>query len=339
MRDERIRLSHGSGGKLTLELIQEVFVAAFGSAPLRELTDAAVLHLEANPNGKIAFTTDSHAVQPLFFPGGDIGRLAVAGTVNDLAVMGARPRYLSAAFIIEQDFPIADLRKIVESMKATADEAGVEIVAGDTKVVERGKGDGVFINTAGIGLIPPGRELSLEKIRPGDVLLVNGTLGDHGLAILAQREGFAVDLELKSDVAPLNGLVEALLEEVPEVRFMRDLTRGGLAAVANEIVLNKDYGVLIFEERVPVRPDVAEYSELLGVSPLRAANEGKVLIVVPPERAEQALQALKAHPLGREAAIIGKVVKEPAGLAVLETPYGSHRILEMPVEEQYPRIC
>lgn len=331
-----VRLSHGSGGKLTLELITEVFAATFASAPLQELTDAALLD---NPGGRLAFTTDSHAVKPLFFPGGDIGRLAVAGTVNDLAVVGARPLYLSAAFLLEEGFPLEDLVRIVESMKATADEAGVAIVCGDTKVLERGKGDGVFINTAGVGFLPPGRDLGPHRVAPGDVLLVNGTLGDHGIAVLSQREGFELTLELKSDVAPLNGLVEALLQAAPGTKFLRDITRGGLAAVANELVLGKPFGVRIFEPQVPLHPDVVEYSEMLGVDPLLAANEGKLLAVVPKEEAEAALEAMRRHPLGKEAAIIGDVVRKPEGLAIVETAYGTRRVLEMPVEELLPRIC
>jgi hydrogenase expression/formation protein HypE len=335
-RYDTVRLSHGSGGKLTLELITELFAATFASEPLRELTDAALL---ANPGGTIAFATDSHAIKPLFFPGGDIGRLAVAGTVNDLAVMGARPRYLSAAFILEEGFSLEALTRIVHSMKATADEAGITIVCGDTKVVERGKGDGVFINTAGLGFIPEGRELGPQRVAAGDVLLVNGTLGDHGIAVMSQREGFELTLELKSDVAPLNGLIEAVLAAAPGTKFMRDITRGGLAAVANELVLNKPYGVRIFDYQVPIHHDVAEYSEMLGIDPLLAANEGKLLIATPPAQAEAALSAMRQHPLGRQAAIIGDIVKKPQGMALIETAYGSRRVLEMPIEEQLPRIC
>jgi len=335
-RYDTVRLSHGSGGKLTLELITELFAATFASEPLRELTDAALL---ANPGGKIAFTTDSHAIKPLFFPGGDIGRLAVAGTVNDLAVMGARPRYLSAAFILEEGFSLEALTRIVHSMKATDDEAGITIVCGDTKVVERGKGDGVFINTAGLGFIPDGRELGPRRVAAGDVLLVNGTLGDHGIAVMSQREGFELTLELTSDVAPLNGLIEAVLAAAPGTKFMRDITRGGLAAVANELALNKPYGVRIFDHQIPLHHDVVEYSEMLGIDPLLAANEGKLLIATPPAQAEAALSAMRQHPLGVQAAIIGDVVKKPQGMALIETAYGSRRVLEMPIEEQLPRIC
>jgi hydrogenase expression/formation protein HypE len=335
-RYEHVRLSHGSGGKLTLELITELFAATFCSGALKELTDAAVLE---NPGGRLAFATDSHSVKPLFFPGGDIGRLAVAGTVNDLAVMGARPRYLTAAFLLEEGFPMADLVRIVRSMKETADEAGVEIVAGDTKVLERGKGDGVFINTSGIGFIPEGRELGPQYVRTGDTWLVNGTLGDHSIAVMSQREGFELALALRSDVAPLNSLVERILEAAPNVHFMRDITRGGLAAVANELVLGKPFGIRFIESQLPLHPDVLEYSEMLGIDPLLAANEGKLLLAVPREEAGAALHAMRAHPLGVDAAIVGDVVRKPEGLVVIETPYGSHRLLDMPVEEQLPRIC
>lgn len=331
-----VRLAHGSGGKLSLELIEELFVEVFAGAPLRELTDAAVV---ANPGGRIAFCTDSHTVTPTFFPGGDIGRLAVAGTVNDLAVMGAKPAYLTAAFLLEEGYDMDELERVVRSMKATADEAGVDIVAGDTKVLERGKGDGVFVNTAGIGFIPDGRTMGIGKIRPGDKILVNGTLGDHGIAVMSRREGLDLGADIESDVAPLNGLIERVLEVAPDVRFMRDITRGGLAAVGNEVVLRRPWGIRVFDVAVPIRDIVEQYSEMLGIDPLLAANEGKVMMVVPPDQTEAALGAMKAHPLGREAAVIGDVVVKPEGVALVETAYGSRRVLEMPIEEQLPRIC
>lgn len=333
---DHIRLSHGSGGKLTLELIEDLFLKTFANAPLKELTDAAILE---NPGGRIAFGTDSHSVKPIFFPGGDIGRLAVAGTVNDLAVMGAKPVYLSCAFILEEGFAMRDLECLVHSMKATADEAGVQIVTGDTKVVERGKGDGIFINTTGIGFLPNGREIGPQHVEPGDVLLVNGTLGDHGIAVMSQREGFTMTLDLRSDVAPLNSLVEAVLEAAPNVHFMRDITRGGLAAVANELVMRKPFGARIFDAKIPLHHDVIEYSEMLGIDPLLSANEGKLLIAVPKNEADAVLQAMQYHPLGQDAAIIGDIVKQPQGKAIIETVYGSRRLLEMPIEEQLPRIC
>ena len=333
---EHIRLAHGSGGKLSLELIQELFVSTFASKSLTELSDAAIIK---NHGGRLAFATDSHSVQPLFFPGGDIGRLAVAGTVNDLAVMGAVPKYLSSSFIIEEGFAMDKLEKIVKSMKATADEAEVEIVTGDTKVVERGKGDGLFINTSGIGFLAANRNISSSQIQIGDVLLTNGSLGDHGIAVMTQRKGFELNLGLESDVRPLNGLISELLANVPDVHFMRDITRGGLAAIANELVIGQNYGIRIFEENIPLKPDVVEYAEMLGIDPLLAANEGKIIVAVKPEAAQKALASLRQHPFGKEAAIIGDVVKKPLGKAVVQTAYGSLRLLEMPIEEQLPRIC
>jgi hydrogenase expression/formation protein HypE len=335
-RYDTVRLAHGSGGKLTLELIEELFVATFSNEPLRELTDAAIL---ANPGGRIAFATDSHTVKPAFFPGGDIGRLAVAGTINDLAVMGARPAYLSAAFLLEEGYDMAELERVVRSMKATADEAGVAIVAGDTKVLGRGHGDGIFINTTGVGFLPDHVDLGVAHVRPGDKVLVNGTLGDHGIAVMSRREGLDLAVELVSDVAPLNGLIDAVMQAAPGVRFMRDVTRGGLAAVANEVVLRQPFGLRVFDVAVPVHELVEQYSEMLGIDPMLSANEGKVLIIVAPEQAEAALAAMKAHPLGREAAIIGDIVRKPEGVALVETAYGSRRVLEMPIEEQLPRIC
>jgi len=335
-RYESIRLAHGSGGRLTAELIHDVFAATFDNAPLAALTDAAVLD---NPGGRLAFATDSHTIKPWRFPGGDIGRLAVAGTVNDLVVMAAVPRYLSAAFILEEGFRLEDLEAVVRSMKRTADEAGVEVVTGDTKVVERGKGDGIFITTAGVGFIPPGRDVGPHRLTAGDVLLVNGTLGDHGLAVMAAREGLELGMTLESDVAPLGSLVEALLAAAPDVHFMRDATRGGLAAVANEMVASRPFGVRVWDARVPLNRDVAELSEMLGIDPLLAANEGKLVVALPADQAEAAVAALRDHELGREAAVIGDLVTRPAGMALVETPYGSRRVLEMPVEEQLPRIC
>jgi hydrogenase expression/formation protein HypE len=335
-RYDSVRLSHGSGGKLTLELIEELFVRVFANEPLTELTDAAVVE---NFGGRLAIATDSHTVKPAFFPGGDIGRLAVAGTINDLAVMGAKPVYMTSAFLLEEGYDMAELERVVRSMKATADEAGVAIVAGDTKVLERGHGDGIFINTTGIGFVPDGLHLGAQFVQPGDKVLVNGTLGDHGIAVMSRREGLDLSVELESDVAPLYGLIQAMLAVAPGIRFMRDITRGGLAAVANEVVHRKPFGLRVFDVAVPVHAVVEEYSEMLGIDPLLAANEGKVLVILPPEQAEAALGAMKAHPYGREAAIIGDIVKKPEGVALVETAYGTHRILEMPIEEQLPRIC
>ena len=331
-----VRLAHGSGGQLTQNLIGQLFAKAFANPALSELTDAAVLE---NPGGRLAFCTDSHAVNPLFFPGGDIGRLAVSGTVNDLAVMGARPAYLSAAFLLEEGLPLATLARIVASMVETAAEAGVSIVTGDTKVLERGRGHGVFINTSGVGFVPGFTRLSATFVRPGDVLIVNGTLGDHGFAVLTAREGLADGLGLMSDVAPLNGLIACVLAAAPGVRFMRDLTRGGLAAVLNELVGGRTFGVRVFEAQLPISGAVEAAAQVLGIDPLVAANEGKALFVARPADADAVLNALRAHPLGRRAAIVGDVIRQPAGQAVIETAYGSHRVLDMPREEQMPRIC
>ena len=333
---DHIRLSHGSGGQLTLELIETLFAATFAGGRSGELADAAVLERHSE---RMVMCTDSHAVKPLFFPGGDIGRLAVSGTVNDLSVMGARPAYLTAGFLLEEGLPMADLERIVYSMQATAFEAGVRIVAGDTKVLERGHGDGVFINTAGVGFVPDGLEIGPQRIVPGDVLVVNGTLGDHGIAVMSQREGFDINLGVQSDVAPLNGLIAVALEAAPNIHFMRDLTRGGLAAVTNEMVRNKPFGVRVFDAQVPFQENVLEYAEMLGLDPLLVANEGKVLFCVPRIEADALLSALRTHPLGREAAIIGDVIRKPASMAIIETAYGSRRVLEMPLEEQLPRIC
>jgi hydrogenase expression/formation protein HypE len=333
---DHIRLSHGSGGKLTLELIETLFARIFSNNTVSDLTDAAVLE---NPGGRIALCTDSHAVKPIFFPGGDIGRLAVSGTVNDLAVMGACPAYLTAGFILEEGLPIADLERVVQSMQATALEAGVRVVAGDTKVVERGHGDGVFINTAGVGFVPDGLEIGPHRIEAGDALIINGTLGDHGLAVMSKREGFELDLGLQSDVAPLNGLIAAAIKAAPGLHFMRDMTRGGLGAVANEMVRGKPFGVRVFDAQIPIREAVLEYAEMLGLDPFLVANEGKALFCVPKLEADALLAALHAHPLGRDAAIIGDVIRKPQGMAIVETAYGSRRVLEMPIEEQLPRIC
>lgn len=335
-RYETIRLAHGSGGRLTAELVRDVFAEVFASEPLAALTDAAVLE---NPGGRLALTTDAHSVTPWRFPGGDIGRLAVAGTVNDLAVMGARPHYLSAAFLLEEGFRLDDLAEVAASMKRAADEADVTIVAGDTKVVERGKGDGIYIATAGVGTVPDGRDIGPHRLEPGGVLLVNGTLGDHGIAVMAARDGLDPSGSLRSDVAPLTSLVEALLAAAPGTRFLRDLTRGGLAAVANEMVAGRPFGVRLFDDRLPLDPGVVELSEMLGIDPLLAANEGKLLAAVPPGEADAALAALRGHPLGRAAAVVGDLLVEPQGLALVETAYGSRRVLEMPIEEQLPRIC
>lgn len=341
--DETIALAHGSGGLLTHELLREIFLKCFDNAVLAEMEDSA--KLPPLPPGQLALTTDSYVVQPLFFPGGDVGKLAVCGTVNDLAVTGAQPLYLSCGFIIEEGLPLDTLARVVDSMAATALSAGVQIVTGDTKVVEHGAADGIFINTAGVGVIPPGLDLSPSRMCPGDAVLVNGPVGDHGIAVMLVREQLNFHADVMSDCAPLNGLVAALLEAVPEsadglgaVRCMRDATRGGLATVLCEWA-ESGVGIEIEERAVPVREAVRAVSEFLGIDPLYSANEGTLALVVAPEMAEAALAALRAHPLGRDAAIIGRITAEHAGRVVLHTPYGARRIVQMLAGAQLPRIC
>ena len=335
--DEHIVLGHGSGGLLTHRLIRSLFLQAFDNPALRRGDDAAVVSLEAG--GRLAVTTDAHIVSPLFFPGGDIGRLAICGTVNDLAVMGARPRWLTASFVLEEGLAMEDLRRIVESMRRAAEEAGVQVVAGDTKVAERGKADGLFIQTTGVGTIPDGRDVGGALARPGDAVIVSGPLGDHGLAVLAARGnlGFAIDVE--SDVAPLNGLVEDLFAAGAAVHVLRDPTRGGLATTLNEIAAQSAMMVTLDEASIPVRPSVASACELLGFDPLYIANEGRLIAIVDPATAEAALAALRRHPLGREAARIGSIEAGPAGRVRLRTRLGTLRVVEMLSGEMLPRIC
>jgi hydrogenase expression/formation protein HypE len=291
------------------------------------------------PPGRIALTTDSYVVSPLFFPGGDIGSLAVHGTVNDLAMAGARPLHLSAGFILEAGFPLADLKRIVESMAEAARAAGVSIVTGDTKVVERGKGDGVFINTTGLGVIPDGVQLSGDRARPGDSILLSGTLGDHGMAVMSQRAGLAFETSLESDSAALHELVATMLAAAPGLRCLRDPTRGGLAATLNEIANQSGVGMHIREAAIPVRPEVAAACELLGLDPLYVANEGKLIAICPPEDAERLLAAMRAHPLGGAAALIGTVREDPHDFVTMETVFGGNRLVDWLSGEQLPRIC
>ncbi len=333
---EQILLAHGSGGELSHELTRDLFLRYFSNPILAPMEDAAVLEDLA---GRIALTTDSYVVQPLFFPGGNIGTLAVCGTVNDLAVVGATPRYLTAGFILEEGLAMGTLERIVASMAETAREAGVQIVTGDTKVVERGAADGIFINTAGVGVVPEGLRLGPSQLRPGDTILVNGTLGDHGMAVMMQREGLEFGSSLESDSAPLNGLIAALLAAIPgDVRCMRDATRGGLATVLNEWA-GAGVGIEIEETALPVREAVRAASEFLGLDPLYTANEGKIVVAVAPEAAESALAALRAHPLGREAAIVGEVTEVHPGRVALRTFLGTRRVVPMLTGMQLPRIC
>jgi hydrogenase expression/formation protein HypE len=339
---DRILLGHGSGGLLTAELIQRLFLPAFGNDVLNALEDQATVRLPAFdgvPSPRVAITTDAFVVRPPFFPGGDIGRLAVHGTVNDLAVGGARPLFLAAAFILEEGLALDDLRRIAASMRAACDEAGVSLVAGDTKVVDRGKGDQIFISTTGVGLVPEGRSLSIRGARAGDRVLVSGTVGDHGIAILSVREGIEFETVLESDTAPLNGLTEAILAACPATRCMRDPTRGGLSSALNELATASRVGVVLDEAAIPIRPEVRGACELLGLDPLYVANEGKLIAVVPPEDADRALAAMRSHPLGRDAAIVGTVVADHPGMVVLRSRVGGQRVVTLLAGEQLPRIC
>ncbi|MBR5429191.1 MAG: hydrogenase expression/formation protein HypE [Firmicutes bacterium] len=329
-----ITMAHGDGGLLYRELVEQVFRPAFDNEYLDQLGDSAVCPAGA---GKLALTTDSFVVRPRFFPGGDIGHLAVCGTVNDLAVSGARPLYLTCGMILEAGLPVAELRRVCDSMAAAARSAGVSIVTGDTKVVEKGACDGVFINTAGVGLFE--REPLPQTVRPGDVLLVSGNVGDHGLAVLAAREELAFQPPLTSDAAPLNGLIDQLLRAVPEVHALRDATRGGLAAVANEWAEASGVAIMLEEDAVPVDPRVRSACRLLGLDPLLAANEGKVVAAVPEHRAAAALDALRRHPLGHNAALIGRARAAERPVVTLRTAIGTERILTLPEGEQLPRIC
>ena len=336
LRDQpNILIGHGGGGKLSAELIEHLFYPAFANHLLEAHGDSAVLALAGE---RLAFTTDSFVVRPLFFPGGSIGDLAVNGTVNDLAMMGARPLYLSAGFILEEGLSLATLGRVVERMGAAARAAGVQIVAGDTKVVERGHGDGVYINTSGIGLIPEGVEIGPDRARPGDAVLVSGTLADHGMAILSVREGLEFETVIQSDCAPLHDLVEAL-RGVSAVHALRDATRGGAAAALNEIARASGVGMVLRERDIPVHPATAAACELLGMDPLHVANEGKLVAFVPRGQADAALAALRAHPLGVEAAIIGEVVADHPGVVVGRTGIGGSRVIDTQVGEQLPRIC
>ncbi len=342
---ENILLAHGDGGLLTAELISGLFLRFFRSPTLGRLTDAALLPLKAGqaegdwpPGGRLAFTTDSFVVDPVFFPGGDIGRLAVCGTVNDLAVSGARPLFLSAAFILEEGLPMAELETVVASMAAAATEAGVEVVAGDTKVVERGHADRIFISTAGIGVVPPGVDLGGHRVTPGDLVLLNGPVGEHGLAVLSRRQGLEFETPVVSDCAPLSPLVLPLLPRFPGIKFLRDPTRGGVATTVKELAMAAGVDVFLFEERLPVDDRVRGAAEMLGLDPLYLANEGKVVMVVSAEEAPAVLEAMRQLPGGQKATVIGEV-RAGNGNAYLRTPLGATRVLTLLAGEQLPRIC
>jgi hydrogenase expression/formation protein HypE len=331
-----VDMSHGSGGRAMAQLIDELFVAAFDNPWLAEMNDQARM---AMPSGRLVVATDSHVVSPLFFPGGDIGCLSVHGTINDVAMAGARPICLTSGFILEEGFPLADLKRIVASMAAAAREAGVPIVTGDTKVVEKGKGDGVFINTTGIGVVPEGLEISGDRARPGDAILVSGTLGDHGVAIMSLRENLSFETGIRSDTAALHTLVAAMVEAVASIHCLRDPTRGGLATTLNEIARQSRVGMRLEEPAIPVRPEVHAACELLGLDPLYVANEGKLVAICPEADADRLLAAMRAHPLGRDAARIGTVVADDNAFVQMRTGFGGSRMVDWLAGEQLPRIC
>ncbi|MDZ4189280.1 MAG: hydrogenase expression/formation protein HypE [Hydrogenophaga sp.] len=338
----RIDMGHGAGGKAAAQLIEELFLAAFDNVFLRQGDDGAVLDLPGfDPaQGRLVMATDGHVISPLFFPGGDIGCLSVHGTVNDVAMSGAKPLYLSASFIIEEGFPLIDLQRIVQSMAAAAREAGVPVVTGDTKVVEQGKGDGVFISTTGVGVLAPGVHISGRLARPGDVVLLSGSIGDHGVAVLSQRESLAFETTIESDTAALHTLVAAMLAAAPGgVRVLRDPTRGGLATTLNEVARQSGVGMVLQEAAIPVKPQVDAACELLGLDPLYVANEGKLIAVVAPEAADAVLAAMRAHPLGLDAVRIGEVTTDPHHFVQMVTRFGGRRVVDWLSGEQLPRIC
>ncbi|MFJ7133710.1 hydrogenase expression/formation protein HypE [Streptomyces fungicidicus] len=337
LRDRpRVVMGHGGGGALSAELIEQVVLPGLGAAAPAALTDSAVVELDG---ARLAFSTDSFVVRPLFFPGGSIGDLAVNGTVNDLAMSGARAAFLSCGLILEEGVEIETVGRVAEALGAAARTAGVRVVTGDTKVVEAGHGDGVYISTSGIGLVPAGVDLRPERVVPGDVVLVSGAVGVHGVAILSKRENLAFEAEVESDCAPLGGLVEAMLAVTPDLHVLRDPTRGGLAASLNEIAVASGCGVVVRERAVPVPPAVAGACAMLGLDPMYVANEGKLVAFVPREHADAVLAAMRAHPLGAGAAVIGETVAEHPGMVVARTALGGTRVVDLPMGEQLPRIC
>ncbi|KOP24044.1 hydrogenase [Hapalosiphon sp. MRB220] len=341
VQDTHITLAHGSGGKAMRDLIDDVFVNKFDNPILSQLEDQATFDLASliQQGNKLAFTTDSYVVDPLFFPGSNIGELAVNGTINDLAVSGAQPLYLSCSVILEEGLSIETLRRVVASMKIAANQAGVQIVTGDTKVVHRGAADKLFINTTGIGVIRAGVSISAHNIQPGDVVIVNGEIGNHGTAILIARGELALETNIESDCQPLHDLVKTILDVCPEIHAMRDATRGGLATVLNEFSLSSNVAIRLDEKSIPIREEVKGVCEILGLDPLYLANEGKLVVVVKNEHADRVLSAMKSHPAGKDACIIGEVISSPAGIVLLKTFFGTERIVDMLVGDQLPRIC
>jgi hydrogenase expression/formation protein HypE len=337
LRDDVVTLAHGAGGKASAALVDAVFLDAFVEGDPGPLPDAATLRLSSGE--RLAFSTDTFVVKPLLFPGGSIGRLAVHGTVNDLAAQGAEPAWLSAAFVIEEGFAVEELRAVARDMAGAAREAGVAIVTGDTKVVGRGAADGLFVTTAGLGVIPPGRNLDPASVRAGDAVVVSGTIGDHGMAVMLARGDLALDADIRSDTAPLHDLVAALLGAAPGTRWLRDPTRGGVGTICNELANDTGLAVVLDEAALPVDPAVAGACDLLGIDPLYVANEGKMVAVVPADEAGDAVEALRSHPLGRSATAIGEIRADPEGIVVLRTTFGGTRIVDMLVGDPLPRIC
>ncbi|MCK6584782.1 MAG: hydrogenase expression/formation protein HypE [Anaerolineales bacterium] len=335
--NEQIVMGHGAGGRMSHQLIQKAFLPAFQNPALNAGNDAALV--ETDLRQRLSISTDAHVVSPLFFPGGDIGKLAVCGTVNDVAMLGAKPLYLTAGFILEEGLPMDILHRVIESMKRAAEEAGVQIVAGDTKVVQRGKADGLYITTAGVGVVREGVAVSGANARAGDAVILSGTIGDHGIAVLGARGELGFESSLQSDVAPLNHLIEAMLDASPNIHVLRDPTRGGLATTLNEIATQSDAGILLDEKTLPIRPEVSAACEMLGFDPLYIANEGKLVCIVPREETEKVLEVMKKTRYGEGAVIIGEVVEKPKGRVLLKTAIGSTRVVDMPAGEMLPRIC
>ena len=333
-----IIMGHGGGGKLSAELVAHLFQPAFGNAMLDDLGDTAVFTLPSDHN-RLSFSTDSFVVQPLFFPGGNIGELAVNGTVNDIAMSGAKPLYLSVGFILEEGLPLEVLGRVVQSMAAAAKTAGVQIITGDTKVVDKGQGDGLYINTSGLGIVPDGVQIGPGRAQAGDAILLSGTIGDHGMAIMSVREGLAFETEIQSDTAALNHLIAAMLETTPDIHVLRDPTRGGVASSLNEIAAQSHVGMVLDETAIPVNTAVASACELLGMDPLFVANEGKLLAIVPQAEADKLLATMRAHPLGKNTAVVGHVTEQHPGMVVARTAIGGTRVVAMQIGAQLPRIC
>ena len=336
LKNGQVDMTHGSGGCAMAQLIEELFVKYLDNPLLRQAIDQACFEV---PAGRMVMSVDGHVISPLFFPGGDIGALSVHGTINDVAMSGARPLYLSAGFILEEGFPLADLERVVASMAHAASEAGVPVVTGDTKVVERGKGDGVFITTTGIGVVPEGLNISGDRACPGDKILVNGTMGDHGVAIMSSRENLEFETSITSDSAALHTLIADMVEAVPEIHCLRDPTRGGLATTLNEMAQQSGVGMKLTEDAIPINPAVSAACELLGLDPLYVANEGKLIAICPAGQADELLKVMQSHPLGADSAIVGEVVEDEHGFVTMETRFGGSRIVDWLVGEQLPRIC